>query len=624
MRDFLNHDVVDSMTASEIQDLTTSDMQHIFAEDGASFLMAEPNDTTKNVDPFGFNVLYPCKVARASEDGKRLVLPFGFWSSDMRYNRSLYIRDAYKDHWDIIRHRVLEEKCFGTIFINGTCGAGKTVEGFFILNQIFKSLGSGSPPIIYANTSGYTDFFVHFRGLYFRGTDYRRFMNSSSYRMMHKTSAEIWHICDSGSGPLIPSWADWGPQIVITSPPSERVDYKAYKNFCPDTLYLPLPTLSEMESIRDAIFAGRTTGEYFISQEKMDELIDKYGCNPRTVLNFRSRKNMLQKIDEQIKYAPCDDLWYALRITTSWEGNDVVRSGHTIQITPYHKPKASREYNWGGDAPSRKAVVNKLKQEYMRFDHKWASTSIRDHAFECLLNFDHDRLKQLIRDYKFSSFSAGSGLLLQPFVHKLLTETGVRGRFRSLETEEKSGKIKLGPWRTKVYRNHSEIDVSANICNVPHTGVATEFSAIVPSCGLVIAIAGHINRGLDGTEFENLFRAGVFRQFRAKCPGKAVRMIWIVEAQSYHDFRKQEFQDKEKYEMDLDLPSPFIDVQQIAVEMDLMRICEFRNAQKRGNLMDMTTKRRWKHICKSTRSWVENVDDCIRWQFYRLRGVIGV
>ena len=206
---------------------------------------------------------------------------------------------------------------------------------------------------------------------------------------------------------------------------------------------------------------------------------------------------------------------------------------------PYHKPKATREYIWGRDAPSPKAVVNRLEQEYMRFDHKWASTTVRDHAFECFLNLDHDRLKQLIQDYKFSSFSAGSGLLMEPFVHKLLTETGVRWRFRSLETEEKSGKIALGPWRTKEYRNHSEIDVSANICNVPHIGVATEFCAIVPSCGLVIAIARHIDRGLDRTKFENLFKGGVFGEFRAKFPGKAVRMIWIVEAQSYRNFRKK-------------------------------------------------------------------------------------
>ena len=94
---------------------------------------------------------------------------------------------------------------------------------------------------------------------------------------------------------------------------------------------------------------------------------------------------------------------------------------------PYHKPKATREYIWGRDAPSRKAVVNRLEQEYMRFDHKWASTTVRDHAFECFLNIDHDRLKQLIQDYKFSSFSAGSGLLMEPFVHKLLTETDVSG-----------------------------------------------------------------------------------------------------------------------------------------------------------------------------------------------------
>ena len=215
-------------------------------------------------------------------------------------------------------------------------------------------------------------------------------------------------------------------------------------------------------------------------------------------------------------------------------------------------------------------------------------------------------MKERVLEYKRHPNNTWSGLLMEPFVYKLLTGTGVIARIRCLETEGKTCKIKFGLWQKNVYRNYSEIDVAANICNVPHSGLASEIFAIVPSRGMIFGIARAGDRGINGLEIEQLFKAGVFEEFSNRYPGKAIQMIWFVEAHSYKDFRKQEIRD-------CPLGGRSNGIHQKAVEIDLLRICEFSNAQKRGNVVNMAAKRRWRGICDGVQNRVLDVRSNIEW-----------
>jgi hypothetical protein len=55
-----------------------------------------------------------------------------------------------------------------------------------------------------------------------------------------------------------------------------------------------------------------------------------------------------------------------------------------------------------------------------------------------------------------ANFGGRRRLIIEPFVHKLLNESGVVGRTRDLETGKEIGKTRLDPWKTKnAYFNHS-------------------------------------------------------------------------------------------------------------------------------------------------------------------------
>ena len=72
--------------------------------------------------------MYHCKIAQPSKGGSFLVLPSGAWSIEGRKIGSIYVRDAYKEHWEIIKHQGLVRKSQDVLLISGTCSAGKTVE----------------------------------------------------------------------------------------------------------------------------------------------------------------------------------------------------------------------------------------------------------------------------------------------------------------------------------------------------------------------------------------------------------------------------------------------------------------------------------------------------------------
>ena len=60
----------------------------------------------------------------------------------------------------------------------------------------------------------------------------------------------------------------------------------------------------ELESVRLALFAERTTSEYFISYKKMLEKVD-----PTQVFDFGHRKDVLKEIEAEIKHTICDEIW---------------------------------------------------------------------------------------------------------------------------------------------------------------------------------------------------------------------------------------------------------------------------------------------------------------------------
>lgn len=300
----------------------------------------------------------------------------------------------------------------------------------------------------------------------------------------------------------------------------------------------------------------------------------------------------------------------------AWDDFEVITNGFVVQITPRHRPM-KQEYFSRMKLSKSETLGDKLKEDYSTFEYEWASSSIRDRAFQNFLCLSPYWMKERIMEYKRNPNRAWSGLLIEPFVYKLLTGTGVIVRIRCLESEGKTSKIKLGLWQKNVYRDYSEIDIAVNVCNVPHSGLASEIFAIVPSRGMIFGIARRHDQGVNGSEIEELFKAGVFEEFSNKYPNKVVQMIWFVEAQSYKDFRKQEIRD-------CPLEGRSNGIRQKAVEVDLLRICEFSNAQKRGNVVNMAAKRRWREICDGVQNWVFDVRNNIEWQFYRFRGVIGL
>jgi hypothetical protein len=183
----------------------------------------------------------------------------------------------------------------------------------------------------------------------------------------------------------------------------------------------------------------------------------------------------------------------------------------------------------------------------------------------------------------------------------------------AVSKQREKRKIKFGPWQKKVYQNCSEIDVAAKVCNFPHYGLASEIFAIVPSRDMIFGIAKPGDWGLKGLEIGQLFKAGVFEEFLSRCPDEAVQMIWFVEANSYKDFCKQEIRD-------CPIEGCSNGIHQKAVEINLLRICEFSSAQNRGDVVNMAAKR----ICHGVRDWVFDVRTNIRWKFYHFRGVFGL
>jgi hypothetical protein len=121
-----------SLSWEEKSNLCEEDIRAIFADDRMTLIMKDGGSINESHAKRRIYSYQLClaKLAQLSPDGKFLVLPEGLqWGFENCSPRYLFIRQAYKDHWEIIRHRNDPCNYHPVIYIKGTHGGGKTVEG---------------------------------------------------------------------------------------------------------------------------------------------------------------------------------------------------------------------------------------------------------------------------------------------------------------------------------------------------------------------------------------------------------------------------------------------------------------------------------------------------------------
>jgi hypothetical protein len=334
-----------SLSWEEKSNHSEEDTRAIFADDRMTLIMkdGERMNESHSVRRIYSYKLCLAKLAQLSPDGKFLVLPEGHeWGFENCSTRYLFIRQAYKDHWEIIRHRNEAHEYHPIIYINGTSGGGKTVEGLYLLHQILNS-SDEAPPLVYS--IGDSSVLVHFRGLYFQGNDAQKFSGSLSYKIMTysscDTKAGIWHIGShfKDNYPLGTNVIANGPQIVLTSPYRQEKEIRPYRKHYYRMIYLPLPSLEEMEDIRVALFGESEESRYFVSHEKMLDLIEEYGCNPWTIFSWKyHEKDNRRRLKERIDHYTFN-IDGILDVLTSSNGNtfDSITDGDILHIVPHYE-----------------------------------------------------------------------------------------------------------------------------------------------------------------------------------------------------------------------------------------------------------------------------------------------
>lgn len=262
-----------------------------------------------------------------------------------------------------------------------------------------------------------------------------------------------------------------GPEIIISSPGRAHAkDMKTIRKGRHVVFYLPLPSLDEMQSIRSKLFDNIADTENYLHPDKMFELIDKFGCVPRTVFDFSNRNIDLDDIEKKLENAT--DVERLLAMVGSSVVDYEVASGSFVHVVPYHRlsiasdgdseePDGLDEYAFVDNrlaaiaAARRKRTATQaklpeaglslneriklLKAQYTTVIYTWASDYIRDNAFQTFILLSADRMMTVILRAQTTELAGFRGLLLEPFVHKLFTETGVLGRLRNLETGKESG-----------------------------------------------------------------------------------------------------------------------------------------------------------------------------------------
>jgi hypothetical protein len=86
------------------------------------------------------------------------------------------------------------------------------------------------------------------------------------------------------------------------------------------------------------------------------------------------------------------------------------------------------------EEPGKEDLIILLKNRYRSLRYTWASEYIGEKVFETLTSLSAERLVNLIQPLQKSDSNGLRMMILHPFVNKLLVETGVIGRLKSLET----------------------------------------------------------------------------------------------------------------------------------------------------------------------------------------------
>jgi len=599
-----------SMTPDTLAALDIPTVINIFREWGLSPLTGPSGSKSplySGSDPrFKPNELYRCRIAHETEDGQFLVLPNDTWQFAENKTPGILIRRAYREHWALIQDHFSTSTM--RLFISGSPGTGKSVEGLFILHKIFEL--RPCPPVVYANSANNSNVLVYYRGLDFQGSDYNAFMTSFAYTIM-TCSGIIWHVFDSAAPSAGAGRELAGPQIVITSPGrAQQRDLKPFEKNNSPTYYLPLPTLSEMETMREAFYDDPANERFYISHQDMMKTVDRFGCIPRTVFEFGNAKWRLDMIEAKLlTTSKIEDL---LRQVGQSTIDHSVISGSFLHIVPYQRasfestgsafehaspssskrPAAEADIDFAGLTDQE--TIELLKAQYRDIVYVWASDYIRDAAFEQFLFLSADRMMEIILSHTHTSFAGFRWLLLEPFVHKLLSETGVVGRMRNLETGQDLGNVRLGPWKRKVvYTNHSEVDITKGSYNVPHKGNEAAIDSLVPFDGKCFQVTVTGDHGINRPGFDALIKAGVFQDFKRRNGTKNIAFIWMIEASQFESFRKQDFHGKRKkaYAPNSSIRTTYPGLDQFAFEIDLKRIYKFHSGQQRNKRIDMTDNR---------------------------------
>jgi hypothetical protein len=179
-----------------------------------------------------------------------------------------------------------------------------------------------------------------------------------------------------------------------------------------------------------------------MSENKMIEFIRKWGCVPRTVFEISMDEEQLGDKESKIRSAR-DVERLTHMIGSSQIDHDVV-SGTFLRIIPiisYAVPGVVGEYVRADESDSCKREANvanvdeiglsnshsvaQFKSQYTKITYMWASDYIRDLAFDGLLTLGGDRMLPLIANYQHSTLGGFRGLLLEPFVFNLLTNSAL-------------------------------------------------------------------------------------------------------------------------------------------------------------------------------------------------------
>jgi hypothetical protein len=605
-------------TSPALKTLTDDEIKMAFASDGCK-LLARPQNHEEQISELievsKYDYLTRCQLAQLSEDGQFLTVPNSHWTIKGDKQESIYIRQAYRDHWDIIYDHFVVQESSQRVLISGTPGCGKSIEGYFLLFKIFEIFSDNTPPICYASSETTKSAVVFFRGFVFTTGDYHLFEQSLSYKIMD-ANGPIWHIYDSTVPGNHNGCQEAGPQIIISSPGKlERTDMKPIWKGKRLLLYLPLPNLDEMHLMRSKYFNDLKKSGRYISTERMISLITKWGCVPRTVFEIENDLDQLDHNEPKIHSA--DDVERLIHMVGSSQIDHDIASGRFLHIVPIPASRKLKDMDDDDEATAtgestvdRKSIlagmnefglseaqrISTLKSHYIKIVYTWASDYLRDKAFDAFLTLGSDRMMPLIVNYRQAELGGFRGLLFEPFVHKLLSGTGVIGRMKNLDTGTNIGSVRLGPWTKNVYHNHSQLVDTVGVINIPLKGNEAAVDGFAPYDGYLFQfVVSSGKQGVNRPGLQTLMDSGIFANFvkRQTRKNKNVSLVFIVETGRYDEFQRQDYHgaNKQPYAANSSLSRSYPGITQFAFEIDLRRIYKFGEHQKNHEIIDMTDRK---------------------------------